>query len=297
MAYLSDDITDPSVYSDYPDVLRLETTNKVYGGKYTDGEDDKGISNLQAMQLMERDNYILNRVGEASVAPVGDVPGKPGIASLDTTGKVPDGQIPAAVTRNTSVQTLTNKTIAYADNTLTGVQATITGGATSIVSSDLTASKVLVSDADGKVDTSSVDASKIVSTDGTQTLTNKTIAYADNTLTGVQPIVDYSTSEVDTRQKWIDGKSIYKKTVPCSYSTTSGATKNNPHGISNMATCVKVEGMALQAGTYWQPIVAAFSSAYNQVTVTASDVIVSTTITQLLGADVNVTLYYTKTTD
>lgn len=145
MAYLSDDIADPLVYADYPDVLRLETTNKVYGGKYTDGTGDKGISNLQAMQLMERDNYILNRVGEAAVDPVGDVPGKPGIASLDTTGKVPDGQIPAAVTRNTSTQTLTNKTISYADNTLTGV----------------------------------------VGETAAQTLTNKTISYADNTMTGV----------------------------------------------------------------------------------------------------------------
>lgn len=145
MAYLSDDIQDPLYYSDYPDVLRLETTNKVYGGKYTDGDGDKGISNLQAMQLMERDNYILSRVGEASVAPVGDTPGKPGIAGLDTTGKVPDAQLAANVIRTTSVQTLTNKTIAFNDNTLTGVASTSTA----------------------------------------QTLTNKTIAYADNTLTGV----------------------------------------------------------------------------------------------------------------
>lgn len=119
MAYLSDDIQDPLSYSDYPDVLRLETTNKVYGGKYTDGDGDKGISNLQAMQLMERDDYILRRVGQASVAPVGDTPGKPGIAGLDTTGKVPDAQLAANVIRNTAVQTLTNKTIDKVSNTVT----------------------------------------------------------------------------------------------------------------------------------------------------------------------------------
>ena len=124
MAYLSDDIQDPLSYSDYPDVLRLETTNKVYGGKYTDGDGDKGISNLQAMQLMERDDYILRRVGQASVAPVGDTPGKPGIAGLDTTGKVPDAQLAANVIRNTAVQTLTNKTINFNDNTLTNVAGT-----------------------------------------------------------------------------------------------------------------------------------------------------------------------------
>ena len=145
MAYLSDDIQDPLSYSDYPDVLRLETTNKVYGGKYTDGDGDKGISNLQAMQLMERDDYILRRIGQASVAPVGDTPGKPGIAGLDTTGKVPDAQLAANVIRNTAVQTLTNKTISYADNTMPGV----------------------------------------VGETAEQTITNKTISYAGNTMPGV----------------------------------------------------------------------------------------------------------------
>lgn len=139
MAYLSDDIQDPLSYSDYPDVLRLETTNKVYGGKYTDGDGDKGISNLQAMQLMERDDYILRRVGQASVAPVGDTPGKPGIAGLDTTGKVPDAQLAANVIRNTAVQTLTNKTIDKASNTVTCSPTVISSATTLTPSKEMNA--------------------------------------------------------------------------------------------------------------------------------------------------------------
>lgn len=63
----------------------------------------------------------------------------------------------------TSTQTLTNKTIAFADNTLTGVAGTT----------------------------------------ATQTLTNKTIAFADNTLTGVQPTL-VSGSNIKT----INGASV-----------------------------------------------------------------------------------------
>jgi len=42
---------------------------------------------------------------------IGDVGQADGVASLDSNGKIPDSEIPAEVTRNTAVQTLTNKTI------------------------------------------------------------------------------------------------------------------------------------------------------------------------------------------
>lgn len=82
-------------------------------------------------------------------------------------------------------------------------QATITGAASTITSSDLTASKVLVSDASGKVAAGSIDSSKVVGTDSTQTLTNKTMTFADNTLTGVA-----STSTTQT----LTNKTIDKNT-------------------------------------------------------------------------------------
>ena len=59
---------------------------------------------------------------------------------------------------------------------LDGKEPTITGAATSIVQNDLTASKVLVSDANGKVAAGTIDSDKVVGTDSVQTLSNKTIA-------------------------------------------------------------------------------------------------------------------------
>lgn len=126
MAYLSEDIDNPLFYTDYPDVIRLEVTNRVYGGKYTTGYNDQGISNLQAMQLMERDNYILSRIGQASIEAAGDDPGKPGIAGLGTDGKVPDEQLQDKVVRKDDAQTLTNKTIDAKNNTILCTATSIT---------------------------------------------------------------------------------------------------------------------------------------------------------------------------
>lgn len=130
MAYLSEDIDNPLFYTDYPDVIRLEVTNKVYGGKYTTGYNDQGISNLQAMQLMERDNYILSRIGQPLIEAAGDDPGKPGIAGLGTDGKVPDGQLQDKVVRKDDPQVLTNKTIDAKNNTLLCTATSITASQT-----------------------------------------------------------------------------------------------------------------------------------------------------------------------
>ena len=68
-----------------------------------------------------------------------------------------------------STNTLTNKTIAYADNTLTGVVGT---------AASQTLTNKTIAYADNTL-------TGVVGTAASQTLTNKTIAYADNTLTGV----------------------------------------------------------------------------------------------------------------
>lgn len=142
MANIPENTTDPILRP----VTRLETTTKVFGGEYIpDDEEQRGISNLQAIELAERDQYIISRVGQAKVNPSGDIPGEPGIAPLDTSGKLPKSNNTSGVVFTSDTQTLTNKTISYSDNTMTGV----------------------------------------VGTSATQTLTNKTISYADNTLTGV----------------------------------------------------------------------------------------------------------------
>lgn len=79
------------------------------------------------------------------------------------------GDLSGAVVGTSATQTLTNKTISYASNTLTGVVG-------------LTATQTLT----GKTITFTDNTlTGVASTSTAQTLTNKTITYADNTLTGV----------------------------------------------------------------------------------------------------------------
>ena len=56
-------------------------------------------------------------------------------------------------------------------------------------------------------------------------------------------ISNYSTSEVATGATWIDGRTIYKKTINFG-SMPNNATKSVPHGISNLGMMVKIEGIA-----------------------------------------------------
>lgn len=113
---------------------------------------------------------------------------------------------------------------------------------------------------------------------------------------GGDPIVlDYSSNEVNTGTKWIDGSTIYKKTV------NIGTLPNNteasiPHGISNIDMVVKLEGFAKNTTTNNQiPLPFVSSSLNNQIYLSTTP----TNITVGCGIDRSalsgyVTLYYTK---
>jgi len=115
-------------------------------------------------------------------------------------------------------ETLTNKTIAFANNTLTGVQPTLVSGTsiktvngTSVLGSGniqidggvtsfntrtgaVTLGSGDVTTALGFTPYNATNPSGYITASGTETLTNKTIAFANNTLTGVQPTLVSGTS-------------------------------------------------------------------------------------------------------
>jgi hypothetical protein len=119
----------------------------------------------------------------------------------------------------------------------------------------------------------------------------------DNNFIGVygdEPIVlDYSTAEVDTGTKWINGESIYRKTINLG-NLPDTTTKNITHNISNFETLVKLEG-SFTNGTNSASIPYAAPTATKSVQayVDTSNVVIGT------GEDRSsytgyVTLYYTK---
>ena len=260
MANIPENTTDPILRP----VTRLETTTKVFGGEYIpDDEQQRGISNLQAIELAERDQYIISRVGQAKVDPSGDIPGEPGIAPLDTSGKLPKSNNTANVVFTSDTQTLTNKTISYADNTMPGVVGetaaqTLTNKTISYANNTMpgvvgeTATQTLtnktISYADntmpGVVGTSATQTitnktiafgdntmTDVASTNTTQTLTNKTIDYADNTLTGVQPTIIGGASSITssdlTADKVLVSDASGKVAASSAPSTIIGAGENH----------------------------------------------------------------------
>lgn len=61
----------------------------------------------------------------------------------------------------------------------------------------------------------------------------------------------YSTSETSTGETWVDGKTIYQKTVKI---TSLNSNRAYTHGISNFGELIDIRGTGYWSGQGWQPI-------------------------------------------
>ena len=107
----------------------------------------------------------------------------------------------------------------------------------------------------------------------------------------------YSTSEVATPHKWIDGKTIYKKTI--AYGTLPNSTsKSVAHGISNLSRVMDIQTEVYEAsGHYYYKLGHVNVNALTtQISMYLDDTsIVMQTGTNRTGLTANVTVFYTKT--
>lgn len=55
-------------------------------------------------------------------------------------------------------------------------------------------------------------------------------------------ILDYSTSEMNTGIKWLDGSYIYRKSIASGALPNTATSKNVAHGIANLAQVIRIEG-------------------------------------------------------
>lgn len=108
---------------------------------------------------------------------------------------------------------------------------------------------------------------------------------------------NYSTSEVDTKVKWIDGKPIYKKTVNCG-AGPNNTSKSVAHGISNLKRVIRFEGYGYD-GSACIPLQFASTSAPASVQVFANSSVINLTagVDRSNLTETYITLWYTKTTD
>lgn len=78
--------------------------------------------------------------------------------------------------------------------------------------------------------------------------------YINGNFTGWRSIAlnkKYSTSETSTGETWVDGKTIYQKTIKI---TSLNSNRTYTHGISNFGELIDIYGTGYWSGQGWQPI-------------------------------------------
>lgn len=98
----------------------------------------------------------------------------------------------------------------------------------------------------------------------------------------------YSTDEVDTGKKWIDGKKIYRKTTIFSNFTFNVGDTNVPHGVSNLGQLTHFEIFNNQNG---------LGNYFRVAGTTATTITLYNTVPYALASQNGFfTIEYTKTT-
>lgn len=112
---------------------------------------------------------------------------------------------------------------------------------------------------------------------------------------GGDPIImDYSTSEVNTGAKWIDGSTIYKKTINFG-ALPNAASKTVAHQISNVSRFIKVEQSITNNGGTGALVLSSGQASNNDFNFYVTDTNVGiTTSGDRSTCNAYITLYYTK---
>lgn len=146
----------------------------------------------------------------------------------------------AILPSTTSIGTVSSTEIGYLDGVtssiqtqINGKQATITGGATTITSSNLTASRVLISDASGKVATNATTSTEIGYVSGV----TSAIQTQLNNKSGVSTIVTTSLASAS----WTGSSAPYTYSL-----TVSGVTTTSVNEIYGTTTITSTELDAFQ---------------------------------------------------
>lgn len=120
--------------------------------------------------------------------------------------------------------------------------------------------------------------------------------------------IDYSTTEQNTRRKWIDGKDIYQKTIAISEGIVSGVDNSVSHNIADIDEVIDYDAIMIESSGYstkmTQPVASASSDTSNVNATYAAYVnfVGKTDFLYTLGSvivnqvsKIVVTIYYTKT--
>ena len=121
----------------------------------------------------------------------------------------------------------------------------------------------------------------------------------DNVVAQLNEERSYSTSEVNTGKKWIDGKPIYRKTIDCG-ALPNATSKAVAHNITNVDFVVSMQGVASIPGGNKIPLPFVDTTTFPnevQMYTTSNDVVLRAQGNRSNYTNTYVTIEYTKTTD
>ena len=112
------------------------------------------------------------------------------------------------------------------------------------------------------------------------------------TSNAVADSLSYSTDEIKTGGKWIDGKPIYKKVVDFG-ALPNNTSKTVAHGISNLEKAIMASGFAINNNGESIYIPHTLSGFY----INKTNITLNTTYNYSSYTETYITIEYTKTTD
>lgn len=233
------------------------------------GAQSISVSTVEGWRIGEEQDFVIYEVNSNNEVIAGSVTSWKGVSA--------------------SNGTIANLTITGGIDRLYPIGAVVTPTTTSAWANDLISGLLKSHNPDGTLKESALPAIK------PQVIPNKSIT-ADKIDFTTMPDNKYSTDEVDTGKKWINGKTIYQKTFIMG-GLGLATTIKKPHNISNLDLVIRIQGIAKEnsIGATINLPHAADQQAYT-VTVYAdnTNVNIQTYADQRGYAQSYVTLWYTK---
>lgn len=233
------------------------------------GAQSISVSTVEGWRIGEEQDFVIYEVNSNNEVIAGSVTSWKGVSA--------------------SNGTIANLTITGGIDRLYPIGAVVTPTTTSAWANDLISGLLKSHNPDGTLKESALPPIK------PQVIPNKSIT-ADKIDLATMPDNKYTTTEVDTGQKWINGKTIYQKTFIMG-GLGLATTIKKPHNISNLDMVIRIQGIAKEnsIGATINLPHAADQQAYT-VTVYAdnTNVNIQTYADQRGYAQSYVTLWYTK---
>lgn len=180
------------------------------------GAQSISVSTVEGWRIGEEQDFVIYEVNSNNEVIAGSVTSWKGVSA--------------------SNGTIANLTITGGIDRLYPIGAVVTPTTTSAWANDLISGLLKSHNPDGTLKESALPAIK------PQVIPNKSIT-ADKIDFTTMPDNKYSTDEINTGKKWINGKTIYQKTFAMG-GLGRATTIKKPHNISNLDLVVRIQGIA-----------------------------------------------------